>query len=90
MMVFWFTGNWNLGGLLLASDGGASCWFGSPRVAPIAWLSVCRQAWEGLGQSGESCEPRAPAKLMVKAGARCSFLAPLPQAPGASRPERQW
>jgi len=34
-----------------------------------------------LGQSGESCELRAPAKLMVKAGARRSFLTPLPQPP---------
>ena len=42
-------------------------------MAPDGWL----------GQSGESCEPRAPAKLMVKAGARRSFLTPLPQARGA-------
>ena len=34
-----------------------------------------------LGQSGELCEPRAPAKVMVKAGARRSFLTPLPQPP---------
>ena len=58
---------------------------GSPDVFPAAALPavtrVFRKNVGWLGQSGESCEPRAPAKLMVKAGARRSFLTPLPQPP---------
>jgi len=65
----------------MMAGGTDSLAIGVPPGMGGAWPRACRGGW--LGQSGESCEPRAPAKLMMKAGGRRSFLTPLPQAPGA-------